>query len=71
MKIHILTCHKWLIIFNEYRHNLERGSARGFTYKTYEKIIIALILSKENNYHITKKTHRLTRNSCTKVFIIT
>ena len=46
------------------------GSVRGFTYKTNEKIIIALILSKQYNYRNTKKTHRLTRNSCTKVFII-
>ena len=39
--------------------------------KLKKNISIALILSKENNYHNTKKTHRLTRNSCTKVFIIT
>ena len=49
---------------------IQRGSARGFTYKTNEKIMIALILSKENNYN-KKNAHRLTRNSCTKVFIIT
>ena len=39
--------------------------------KRMKKIISALILSKENNYHNTMKTPRLTRNSCTKVFIIT
>ena len=57
MQIHILTCHKWLIILNEQGHNLERGSARGLTYKMNEKIVIALILSNKYNCHNTRKTH--------------
>ena len=47
-----------------------RQQQQQFNYKTNETIITALILSKENNYN-TKKTHRLTHNSCTKVFITT
>ena len=39
--------------------------------KRMKKMMSALILSKDNNDHNTKKTHGLTRNSCTKVFIIT